>query len=309
MPNFSTISGNILTDSGISNTLSTSGISGTSGLSGTSGITGTSGLSGANGTSGTSGTSGTNGVSRTSGTSGANGTSGSSGTNGANGANGVSGSSGSSGVSGAGASGTSGSSGNNIGTWTDAAGVAGTFIVNATGFNISTQASPMMFTNGTNTTIDSSSSSIDVNYLVYCALSFFQSDSVFYNIYAYNNSGTLGTNVHVNSSGRLGYAASSIKYKTNVNSLVDVSWLNKLRPAKYNYRKKDENDNYTDIPSNELWYGLIAEEVQEVDESLVSFDMLEDGTKKPATVHYTNLLSPMLLKLQQLDERLKKLEL
>jgi hypothetical protein len=308
MPNFSTITGNILADSGISNTLGTNGTSGTSGVSGTSGLTGTSGTSGINGTARTSGTSGSNGTAGTSGASGINGTSGSSGTSGVSGDARVSGVSGSNGVSNTGANGASGSSGQN--TWTNATGVAGYFAATNTSLGSGMQRCPYMYTNGTQTGFNNTdgATALDTNYMINSTG--FPSTKVrdgLRNIYAYNTS-IAGTDVWVDPTGNFGFAISSIKYKDNVQSLIDVSWLNQLRPVKYNYRKKDEEGNFTEIPENEINYGLIAEEVQEINESFVSFDILEDGSKKPATVHYKDLLSPMLLKLQQLDERLKNLE-
>ncbi len=83
MANIALIVDNILSDSGVPITYSTSGTSGTSGANGAAGSSGTSGANGAAGSSGTSGARGTSGTSGTKGTSGTAGTSGSSGSSGA----------------------------------------------------------------------------------------------------------------------------------------------------------------------------------------------------------------------------------
>ena len=146
MPNIALIVNNILSDSGVPITYSTSGTGGTSGSSGTSGTSGSSGTSassGSSGTSGTKGTSGTSGLQGTSGTSGLQGTSGTSGANGANGSSGTSGTKGTSGTSGAnGANGSSGTSGAN-----GAAGSSGTS--GANGANGSSGTSGTKGTSGT----------------------------------------------------------------------------------------------------------------------------------------------------------------
>ena len=83
------ITNNLLTDSGVPISYSTSGTSGIAGSSGTSGANGAAGSSGTSGTKGTSGTSGANGAAGSSGTSGTKGTSGTSGANGSSGTSGT----------------------------------------------------------------------------------------------------------------------------------------------------------------------------------------------------------------------------
>jgi len=122
MPNIALIVNNILSDSGVPITYSTSGTGGTSGVNGTSGTSATSGSSGTSASSGISGSSGTAGTSGSSGTSASSGSSGTSGTSASSGSSGTSGTSASSGSSGtSGTKGTSGTSGAN-----GAAGSSGT---------------------------------------------------------------------------------------------------------------------------------------------------------------------------------------
>jgi len=119
-----------------------------------------------------------------------------------------------------------------------------------------------------------------------------------------------GINLYINNTtGELTKATSSIRYKNNVNSIDDISWLYNLRPVSFYYNE----DN-----TNSLQYGLIAEEVDKVNNSLVVYDT--DG--RPDGVLYNNLISTLVKATQdqkktieelkadndQLKQRLEKLE-
>jgi hypothetical protein len=116
-----------------------------------------------------------------------------------------------------------------------------------------------------------------------------------------------GSAVYVNSSGRLGIASSSRRYKEAIEDMGDASsGLMKLRPVAFNYRPE-----HSDGPRT-VQYGLIAEEVAGVYPELVVYD---PKTGEPETVSY-HLVNAMLLnevqkqhrKIQDLEERLAKLE-
>lgn len=97
-----------------------------------------------------------------------------------------------------------------------------------------------------------------------------------------------GTNraVYVDSSGNIGTIASSKRFKENIKDMEDTSWLYRLRPVNFIY-KNDGN--------KEKQYGLIAEEVEKVNSSLVTYD--ESG--KVYSVLYQNLFGPMIKALQE----------
>jgi hypothetical protein len=113
--------------------------------------------------------------------------------------------------------------------------------------------------------------------------------------------------------GQLGTISSSRRFKDEINDMGDASSdLMKLRPVTFRYKQAQEDG------SHPLQYGLVAEEVAEVNPGLVQFD--KDG--QPQTVLY-HILPAMLLnelqkehqkiedqekQLKAQEERLRKLE-
>jgi hypothetical protein len=93
--------------------------------------------------------------------------------------------------------------------------------------------------------------------------------------------------------GQMGYWGSSERYKTNINSMENINWLFDLRPVDFDWKK-----------DNSSGYGLIAEEVADVNEYLITRN--EDG--QPETVEYSRL-TPFLLKaVQELSAKVEALE-
>ncbi len=91
-----------------------------------------------------------------------------------------------------------------------------------------------------------------------------------------------GVQVYINPDGQLGTFTSSQRFKKDIKSIDGVSdKLLQLRPVSFIYKEDT---------TNELQYGLIAEEVAKVYPELVQYD--EEG--KPFTVYY-HLLTPLLL--------------
>ena len=113
-----------------------------------------------------------------------------------------------------------------------------------------------------------------------------------------------GTNVdlYADNSGKIGYVASSARYKDDILDMKDVGWLYKLRPVNFTY-KADE--------IKKKQYGLIAEEVEKVNPDFVSYN--KDGQVE--TVSYSQLIAPMLKAIQdqqavieELQKRIETLE-
>jgi hypothetical protein len=101
-----------------------------------------------------------------------------------------------------------------------------------------------------------------------------------------------GVPVLVNSNGQLGIAASSRRFKQDVQDMEGASdALLRLRPVTFHYKGAQGGP-------GQLEYGLIAEEVAEVFPELVQYG--DDG--QPFTVRY-HLLNAMLLNLAQKQER------
>ena len=111
-----------------------------------------------------------------------------------------------------------------------------------------------------------------------------------------------GIGVFVNSSGKLGTATSSRRFKDDIRDMAESSErLLELRPVTFRYKKEVIGQ------QRRLEYGLIAEEVAEIFPELVAYG--RDG--KPYTVRYHLLGSLLLneLQKQQLSIRAQSREL
>jgi hypothetical protein len=98
------------------------------------------------------------------------------------------------------------------------------------------------------------------------------------------------------STGQLGLAVSSLRFKQNVIDMGDTSSAAmKLRPVTFSYKQ--------DV-TNAMQYGLIAEEVADVMPHLVTYD----AYGQPYTVRYQDLPSILLNELQKLSKRVEDLE-
>ena len=96
--------------------------------------------------------------------------------------------------------------------------------------------------------------------------------------------------------GQLGTIVSSRKYKENISEMGSASkFIYKLKPVKFNY-KMDE--------TKQERFGLIAEDVFEVEPKLVVFD----GEGKPDAVAYQDLPMLLLNEIQRLEKRIATLE-
>ncbi len=113
---------------------------------------------------------------------------------------------------------------------------------------------------------------------------------------AYNGIvGVTNRDVYVDNSGKIGYVASSARYKNNIVSMENIDWIFRLEPVNYSYK----SDKY-----NLKQYGLIAEEVEKINSVLISYD--NDGNVE--TVNYSKLIAPMLKAIQEQQDIIEKLE-
>jgi DNA-binding NarL/FixJ family response regulator len=112
--------------------------------------------------------------------------------------------------------------------------------------------------------------------------------------------------LYIKSNGQLGYLSSIRESKTNIEDLTDVSWIYSLNPVSFNYRDMETTlneetnesvDTYLNTHSSELEYGLIAEDVKEVNNELVFYD--DDELRG---VSYKKLVVPMLKTIQDQKE-------
>ncbi len=102
-----------------------------------------------------------------------------------------------------------------------------------------------------------------------------------------------GRDLYISSTGQLGYISSSIRYKENVIDINDVGWLYDLRPVEFDF-----------IADGVHSWGLIAEEVENVQKELVSYN--EQGT--PETVQYSYLVTPLLKAIQNQNHEIELLK-
>jgi hypothetical protein len=108
---------------------------------------------------------------------------------------------------------------------------------------------------------------------------------------------TSGVALYIQSDGRPGPNSSSERYKTSINDLSDIQWLKDLRPVSFFY--KDEDGQAT----GDQKFGLIAEEVDKVNPDLV---FRPNGVIE--SVHYDQLIAPLLAAYQQAVQRIEQLE-
>ena len=101
--------------------------------------------------------------------------------------------------------------------------------------------------------------------------------------------GTTRRALYVDDRGLIGYASSSRRYKDNITSIGSVEWIYDLNPVNYYYK----ND-----VSKTLQFGLIAEEVEQVNPLFVSYN--EDGEVE--TVNYNDLIAPLIKAVQEQKE-------
>ena len=118
----------------------------------------------------------------------------------------------------------------------------------------------------------------------------------------------VGRDLFVDSDGFIGYVSSVRESKTNINSLSDISWLYKLNAVSFNYRKKDDDNIYTDEAQEDTYYGLIADEVEKVNKDLVFYNTKEDGIKTLAGVEYNKLISALVKGMQELKAEIDLLK-
>jgi hypothetical protein len=108
---------------------------------------------------------------------------------------------------------------------------------------------------------------------------------------------TTPRNLFIDSGGNVGGISSTRSTKININPIDDVNWIYQFEPVTFNYRSRDEEGNLTDTPESELMYGLIAEDVEPINDD---FCIYVDG--KLSGVHYDRLVSPLIQAVKDLKK-------
>jgi hypothetical protein len=119
--------------------------------------------------------------------------------------------------------------------------------------------------------------------------------------------GATNRDVFVDDTGKIGYVSSLRGTKTNIANLTDTSWLYQLNPVTFNYRKKDEEGNYTDEVGGDIQYGMIAEDVEQVRPDLCFYDEV-DGQQELRGIQYSKLVPVMLKAMQEQQAMIEELK-
>jgi len=126
---------------------------------------------------------------------------------------------------------------------------------------------------------------------------------IVFNSAVYNNStGGSARTLYIANDYYIGGISSIRASKKNIINVSKVDWLYQLNPVTFNYRKKDEEGNYTEETFEDLNYGLIAEDTQPIADFLINYDDTEDG-KKMIGIEYSRLITPMLKAIQELSKQ------
>ena len=118
-------------------------------------------------------------------------------------------------------------------------------------------------------------------------------------VYNSTSDGTVRS-LYIGSSYYLSGLSSIRASKKNIENVSNVDWLYQLNPVTFNYRKRDEEDNFTEDIYNALNYGLIAEDTAPIADFLINYDDKEEGSKKMIGIEYSRLITPMLKAIQEL---------
>lgn len=115
-----------------------------------------------------------------------------------------------------------------------------------------------------------------------------------------------GTNkaLYIDSNGYVGYNSSLEAHKTNITSIVDENWIYDLRPVTFNRRKKDTEGKYTNEAETLLEHGLIAEEVEKVNDLFCYYD---NNTLQG--VAYDKLITPLIKCVQDQKKEIDNLKI
>ena len=130
----------------------------------------------------------------------------------------------------------------------------------------------------------------------------FTSGNIRFSSQVYGNTVATPRTLYIQSDGELGGISSIIKSKKNID-LFNTDWLMELKPVSFNYRKKDEEGNYTEEYYEELFYGLIAEETELINKEICTYN-----DNKLAGIEYSKLIIPILKKVQEQQAQIEELK-
>jgi hypothetical protein len=108
----------------------------------------------------------------------------------------------------------------------------------------------------------------------------------------------------MDSSGGFGFNSSIRAAKTNIELAPSAGWIGNLDVVTFNYRLKNQAGDYSDDYSDELRWGVIADDAEAVCPDFCSYD--SEG--KLDGFHYDRLVPVLLKALQESNKRIETLE-
>jgi hypothetical protein len=126
-------------------------------------------------------------------------------------------------------------------------------------------------------------------------------------VYSNTTSGSTRTLYIGGSDYFIGGISSIRESKKNIKEFTS-EWIYDLKPVQFNYRKKDEEGNYTEEIFEEINYGLIAEDTEPIADFLINYNDKEDGSKEMVGIEYSRLITPMLKEIQELKKEIELLK-
>jgi hypothetical protein len=127
-------------------------------------------------------------------------------------------------------------------------------------------------------------------------------------VFSNTTSGTTRTLFIGNGDFFIGGISSIRTSKDNIQNIENVNWIYQLNPVTFNYRKKDDEGNYTNETFSESNYGLIAEDTQPIADFLINYNDKEDGSKEMVGIEYSRLITPMLKAIQEQQAQIEELK-
>ena len=121
----------------------------------------------------------------------------------------------------------------------------------------------------------------------------------------YSTAGSSMRDVQIESNGNLCGLSSITASKTNITDITDISWLYKLKPKTFNFRKKTVDiltgeNTYLDEAETEKAYGLLAEDVETVNKDFCFYNKDSEGNDVLAGVYYKVMVVPLIKAVQDL---------
>ena len=121
----------------------------------------------------------------------------------------------------------------------------------------------------------------------------------------YSTTGSSMRDVQIESNGTLAGLSSITASKTNITDITDISWLYKLKPKTFNFRKKTTDiltgeNTYLDEAETEKAYGLLAEDVETVNKDFCFYNKDSEGNDVLAGVYYKIMVVPLIKAVQDL---------